>query len=442
MTRSEAKLRVLTVVHDFLPAHVGGSEIHAAQLSAELARRGHEVRVVTTERDLSRPEGSTRRYAYGELQVDELCHWREYSDVADVHRQPLSAEVLRAKLREWKPDIAHFHHFAFFGPRALEVALEEGVAVTATLHDFHLLCDRATLLRADDSICARGSRPWHAPADACSDCLLRYPRHPARSGRAEEERGLEAALQTVAFERRALVARVLARVPRLISPSSFLAERFVEAGVLEREQVEVLRYGYPGPRRAPRRSDPARPLRVGYVGGLYPSKGVHVLVEALAELHPTRIELSIHGVLEWFPEYVGRLRTRAGPNVRFAGRFDPLDIDRVFEPLDVLVVPSLWYENMPLTIHEAWRHSIPVIASDLGGMREALADGGGLLVPPGDAHALAQVLSGLAADRERLHELAGSHPVVPELGEIADRVERIYRDVLAGRATARLNTPG
>jgi glycosyltransferase involved in cell wall biosynthesis len=435
-------LRILTVVHDFLPAHVGGSEIHAAQLSAELVRRGHQVRVATTERDLSRPEGSARRYEHAGLPVTELAHWREYADVEDGHREPLLAESLRGLLREWKPDIAHFHHFAFFGARALEIAAREGVAATATLHDYHLLCDRATLLCADDSICERGSRAWHTAADACVDCLQRYPRHPARSGRAERELGLVPALQRVALERRVLHARLLASVPKLIAPSQFLAERFVEAGLLRREQIEVLRAGYPGPRREPTWTDALRPLRIGYVGGIYPSKGVHVLIEALRLLRGAPLSLSIHGVLEWFPDYVARLRASAeGCDVRFAGRFDPLDIDRVLAGLDLLVVPSLWYENMPLTIHEAWRSGVPVIASDLGGMREALAAGGGRLVPPGDARALADVLRELAADRAQLFELARTRPHVPDLPEVAARVEALYRDVLAqfraGRAGAR-----
>ncbi|TAJ11578.1 MAG: glycosyltransferase [Planctomycetota bacterium] len=437
--RPRVKLRILTVVHDFLPAHVGGSEIHAAQLSSELVRRGHEVRVATTERDTARPEGSLRRYNHGELPVAEVSHWREYADVLDAHREPLHAEVLRCLLREWKPDLVHFQHCAFFGARALEVAREEGVPATATLHDYHLLCDRATLLRADGSICERGSRAWASAEDACSDCLQRHPRHPARTGAAARERGLDAALAEVALERRALAARVLAAMPRLISPSQFLADRFVEAGLLRREQIALASCGFPGPRRDARRSDPQVPLRVGYVGGIYPSKGVHVLVDALRLLRGAPIELSVHGVLEWFPDYVAQLRAAAeGCAVHFAGRFDPLELDRVLEPLDVLVVPSVWYENMPLSIWEAWRLSIPVVASDLGGMREALAGGGGVLVPPGDARALADSLRALAADRERLHELARAHPRVPDLSEAAARIEGVYREVLERSSAANL----
>ena len=57
-------MKVLVVLHDYLPAHKGGSEIHAHQVARELARRGHDVTALFTERDLSAPEGQVRR---GEL---------------------------------------------------------------------------------------------------------------------------------------------------------------------------------------------------------------------------------------------------------------------------------------------------------------------------------------------------------------------------------------
>ena len=65
----------------------------------------------------------------------------------------------------------------------------------------------------------------------------------------------------------------------------------------------------PVPRPA-RRTEATEPLRVGYVGGIYPSKGVHVLCEAFAKLAERGVaaKLSVHGVLDWFPDYVAELR--------------------------------------------------------------------------------------------------------------------------------------
>jgi glycosyltransferase involved in cell wall biosynthesis len=170
-------------------------------------------------------------------------------------------------------------------------------------------------------------------------------------------------------------------------------------------------------------------LRAGYVGGIYPSKGVHVLVQAFAELEEEPVELHVHGHLDWFPEYVGALRRAAGESrVCFHGPFEPARLEEILSGLDLLVVPSVWYENMPITIHEAYRHGIPVIASDFGGMAEAVEHGRtGLTFPRGDARALAGAIRSLARDPGLYDRLARARPRVPTLTEVVDRLEALYR---------------
>jgi glycosyltransferase involved in cell wall biosynthesis len=213
-----------------------------------------------------------------------------------------------------------------------------------------------------------------------------------------------------------------------ISPSRFLARQFEAAGFESRQPIEVLKAGYPGPRFPVRRRDPSRALRVGYVGGVYFSKGVHVLVQAFQHLRDDPVELSIHGHLDWFPDYVAELeRAAAGARVRFAGPFAPAEVDRVLSQLELLVLPSVWYENMPITIHEAHRHGIPVIVTDLGGMAEAVEHGvSGLTFPRGDALALADRIASLARDPALYDRIAQGRPRVPTLEEVVDRLELLY----------------
>jgi len=95
--------------------------------------------------------------------------------------------------------------------------------------------------------------------------------------------------------------------------------------------------------------------------------------------------------------------------------------------LDLLVLPSVWYENMPITIHEAHRHGIPVVVTQLGGMAEAVEHGvTGLTFPRGDARALAEVLRTLARDAALYDRLAQNRPRVPTLTEVVDRLEALY----------------
>ena len=412
-------MRILVALHDYLPAHAGGSEVHAHEVAREMVRRGHRVWAAFTERDLSRAAGELERGELDGVQTLQLIHQREYADVRESYLQEDAGRAFEEILAEVRPEVLHFHHLSLWGAAALGAARRDGARVVVTLHDYHLLCDNAVLLRSDHSLCTEG------PAGTCTDCLARHPVLAERWDGA----GRDQALARAARERLELHRDQLAQADVVVAPSRFLAGVFRDAGLVRDEQLLVLRYGYPGPRHAPRVPPAEGPLRVGYIGGLYPSKGVHVLVEAFSRLEPGLAELELRGHLDWFPDYVEELkRLAAGRPVRFGGPFARDELDRVLDAFDVLVVPSIWYENLPLTIQEAFRNGLPVVTTDLGGMAESVEDDvSGLVFPRGDAAALAERLAGLARDRAWLARLAQGRPHVPDLGEIADRLEAAYR---------------
>ena len=411
-------MKILVALHDYLPRHTGGSEIHAHQSAAELARRGHAVTALFTERDLSARDGELRLGELDGVRTREIVHQREYSDVRESWEEERSLAIFRAQLAELEPEVVHFHHLAIWGSRAIRAARAAGARVLVTLHDFHLLCDVSTLLRPDGELCTAGL------TGECTACLRRHTLW------AERWPGLapEAAWSAAARARLAQHRADLAEAHVVISPSHFLAETFARAGFASARRWEVLKAGYPGPVQAPRRRDATRPLRVGYVGGIYFSKGVHVAVEAMAHLAGEPVELHVHGHLDWFPDYAAGLRAAArGKPVTFHGPFDNRGVDGVLSGLDLLVLPSVWYENMPITIHEAHRHGIPVVVTQLGGMAEAVEHGvTGLTFPRGDARALAEVLRTLARDAALYDRLARNRPRVPTLTEIVDRLEALY----------------
>ena len=76
-------MKIAVVVHDYLPRHVGGTEIHAHQVARELVARGHEVLAIHTERDLDAPEGDLRDGEFEGVRTIELVHQREYADVRE-----------------------------------------------------------------------------------------------------------------------------------------------------------------------------------------------------------------------------------------------------------------------------------------------------------------------------------------------------------------------
>ena len=142
---------------------------------------------------------------------------------------------------------------------------------------------------------------------------------------------------------------------------------------------------------------------VGFVGTLAPHKGPDLLVRAFRMLPPrsTRRSPSTGARGATRPTPRG-LRALAGGDGRisFPGPFSREELESVLADLDVLVVPSRWYENAPGVIFEAFAAGMPVVATDLGGMSEFVRPGkNGLLFALDDAEDLAEQLRTLIEDK-------------------------------------------
>ena len=245
-----------------------------------------------------------------------------------------------------------------------------------------------------------------------------------------------------AKRRAAQVARRLEQVRRacrevdlFIAPSPFLGERMRQFG-LPAERVVVSDYGMRTDLLQPFRRRESGTIRFGYVGTLVPHKGVHVLLEAFEKLLQARgdagVELHIHGNPAWYPDYTARLHDLAADDrVKFRGSFDNEDALEIYSGLDVLVVPSVWWENAPITIHEAIITRTPIIASDFGGMADFVKHGeNGLLFRVGDAADLAQQMLSIVQEPALLDALR--KPVVPikTMERDAADMERRYLELL------------
>jgi hypothetical protein len=180
-------------------------------------------------------------------------------------------------------------------------------------------------------------------------------------------------------------------------------------------------------------------VRFGFVGSLVWYKGGEVLMEAMNRLRDAPVVLEVHGDFRPGEDpHHARLRDLAGPNVRFHGRFDHARLSEVYAGIDVLVVPSLWYENSPITIHEAHLARTPVVASGIGGMAEYVRDGvDGLHFRAGDAASLAAALRRFVDEPDLLERLGRDFPRVKTIAENARETEFRYRALCCRRRAAR-----
>jgi glycosyltransferase involved in cell wall biosynthesis len=213
-----------------------------------------------------------------------------------------------------------------------------------------------------------------------------------------------------------------------VAISRGLARYLAETEGLPEERFEIVHYGL----RASAEEPPPYEGSPGLlcIGRLVPVKGHTVLLDAFAraraEVPELTLDLAGAGPLE------AELRAAAPENVRFLGRVAP--VQETLEEHAIVVVPSLG-EGFGMVALEAMERGRPVIASAVGGLPELVLDGEtGLVVPPGDAEALAAAIVRLARDpalAQRLGE-AGRRRAVAEFSEerCIERTAELYRPLL------------
>ena len=175
---------------------------------------------------------------------------------------------------------------------------------------------------------------------------------------------------------------------------------------------------------------------MAFLGTLAPHKAPHVLVEAwgrLAEDVRRRGRLTLHGPCQHFPDYVAALeRSAAAVGARLTGPLRSEEVPRALAETDLLVVPSVWFENAPLAILEARATETPLLVSDLGGMAELVEpDRHGWRFRPGDADDLARRLERVLVDPTILERLDFGGEPVKDTRRIAQEVEVLYRSGLS-----------
>ena len=387
------RLKILMVVHQYLPRHVAGTEVYTHNLAKALSRR-HDLLVLSAESDYDQERFAENRTSVDGVALHQVIHNYEWTNFRDTYDCPQADAVFRRLLREEQPDIVHIQHLHYFSLNFVTIARSLGIPVVYTLHDYVLMCARDGTLRREDGELCRGPDP-----SKCRDCIAHHKLDD--SGPPVLPRGLKPGIDAMvpdaiarvvrgarddananhddpyveaAAERLDYVKRVLADVDLFVSPSGFLRDRFVESGLIDADRVIVSDNGYDLDRLpdicAPHHAS-SEELRVGYVGTIAEHKGIHTLVEAMNGITDDRISCHIWGDPTAFWHYTEQVRgTITNPRTFLMGPFANDRIADILGRLDLLVVPSLWFENSPLTLHEAAACGVPVLASDDGGLSE------------------------------------------------------------------------
>lgn len=456
-------MRIALFVHCFYPSHFYGTEAYTLAVAKELAALGHEPTVVSAvfpgEPAQAEP---IERYSVEGIPVVSIDKNRlPNRQVRDTYDQPEMRPVLDAVLDELDPEVVHVCHLINHTRVLLDAAAARAIPAFATLTDFFGFCFNNKLEADDGSLCAGPSPSRHN----CLACYLKartvQPGAPAALRAIDSprlrrplSRGLAAMSRHPALSRRIgtwagdlvarpdILARSLGTYRAAITPSRFLRDAYAANGFAM--PLHLSHFGIEIDRRPKPPSREPGTVRLGYVGQIAAHKGVHLLVEALRLVGSPNLSLDVFGPDSQDPGYYAGLRRSAdGLQVAFRGTFPTERMADVLGGLDVLVIPSTWYENSPLILLQALATHTPVVVADVLGLTEFVAHGrDGFHFRRGDAADLARQLARFAQDPSLAREMSPAVAYPRRARDMALDVLSMYEASLPGAVLMPVAGPG
>lgn len=430
-------MRILYVVHDFLPRAVAGTELYTYYLSKELSKK-HDVHLLFNLSD------STETRLIVQEEYDELpftainINPTRFNDYTPTAKRHLVVKYFQELLSSFQPDIIHFQHILHLTPDLVKIAHVRNIPVVFTLHDFWLLCHQIKMIKKNNKLCYninpikctlchyQNSNVRLLKADTFDLSINRLKKfywHWIReyenfryffNGRFREMREI--------FE----------LVDLFISPSDFLRNMFIRHGLnpdkIVHFQNGIRKIVYEVSHRTHSNTHTNR-LQFGYIGGISELKGMPILIKAFENI--SSADLHIFGKLDQ-KRKDKLINGVSNPNIRFRGFVSGPAKEEALSIIDVFIVPSIWFENSPLVIQEAYMVGAPVIASNIGGMAEFVEDGiTGLHFRVGDYADLRKKIQYLIDNPHKVKEMRTNLPKVKSIEENAIGMEMIYLNLKA-----------
>lgn len=294
------------------------------------------------------------------------------------------ARRVRDEAKSFRPDVVHFHNtFPLVSPAAYYSVKSLGLPVVQTLHNYRLMCPNVFFFR---------------DGHPCEDCLGKFYALPAVVHACYRDSRPQTALTAAMVSAHRAVRTWSRQVDTFIALTAFSREKFI-AGGLPSDRV-VVKPNVIEPDPGPRSGNASG---FAFAGRLVDYKGITTLLAAW-RTRPMPEALEIAGTGPLLAEV--KEVAAADGSIHLHGHIPHLRLIEMVKRSRALIVPSLLYENFPMTIVEAFACGVPVIASRLGAMADIVEDGKtGMLFNPGDVSDLRSKLDWAVEHPDQLKEM-------------------------------------
>ena len=353
--------RILIVSHGHPDHSKGGAEVAAYNLFQQYESMGIDTMFLARTGEPSHG-GSVFSSRNGGREIMFHTSIGDWFNLACVESRHI-AENFADLLSRYQPTVVHFHHYAHMGIEMLKVVKDTlpKAKIIFTLHEYMAICfNNGQMVKKGSTKLCYESNPV--------DCSMCFPEKSSADF----------------FMRQQYLQSMFELVDQFISPSHFLIERYKAWGIPEKKMI-MIENGQPtshGTEPRPLAKDEKRG-RFAFFGQINPFKGVDVILEAFAALPEEmkeQVHLDIHGANlhlqeQDFQEKIADLLEKLEGTVTLHGSYEPHEMPRLLKECDWMIIPSIWWENSPMVIQEAYNHGRPVISADIGGMAEKIIDG-------------------------------------------------------------------
>ncbi|MCA9932335.1 MAG: glycosyltransferase [Anaerolineales bacterium] len=444
-------LNIVLATSQFLPDVYGGVETYTLGLAQEFQKVGHNVHIICTRQETT--ESSELQLiddTFAEIPVRRVIVNQNIQLKRQMQRaySPEIALKVKQAALEWKADVVHVTNFSALSAAIIPALRELGIPIIWTATDFGMTCARYILIKKNGHLCS-GQATFHN----CLDCLrpnsgfsdplfqaLTYTPQNTSYNFAKLAQKMplkkQGVLQTAIIVKERLdLLPLLSEIDLILAPSSWMKEILIQNGV-NSEKIHVSVYGIETKVSKPQFAKTTYPLHFGFIGRIHPMKGVDILIKAFNQLNNNqKAKLTIYGSPS--PDqfrYAGQLWSLAkdNPHIIFGKQLNREQIPAAFEDLDILVVPSIWYENSPIAILESLSYLTPVIASNVAGITDIVLHGQtGLLFERGSIKELAEQMQSIIDNPHLIKTMAHAISEPKTIGADAANILGMYQTLIA-----------